>query len=250
MYSQFFARHYDTLTANVNYPTRARYFSKLIRRHTGKKAKLLLDLACGTGSLSWQFARQGYEVIGVDASPDMLSQAAQKAEVFSGVRPPLFLCQRMEKLDLYGTVDACVCALDSINHLPSPQALSEVFDRVGLFLRPAGVFVFDVNTRYKHERILADNTFVYETDQTICLWRNTYLSKNAVVEVSLDFFTPCGQGLYARTGQRFHQRIFTHRQLRTALSAAGFSLLAVYGEDATRPPKRTDQRLVYLAKKQ
>ena len=249
MYSGSFARYYDALTANVNYPARARYFHRLIKKYTGRKPRILLDLACGTGSLSWEFSAMGYEVVGVDASPEMLSAALSKAGEFPGVNLPLFLCQRMEELDLYGSVEACVCALDSLNHLPDLPALRAVFSRVALFLAPGGVFLFDVNTRHKHRDILGNNAFVYQTQGVICTWRNAYHERHGRVDISLDFFTPQGGGLYRRTAEQFSERIFSHRQLHGALKASGLDLLAVRDENRLRLPGKPPQRLVYAAKK-
>ena len=247
MYNHSFARHYDALSANVNYPARARYFRALIRKHTRRRVQTLLDLACGTGSLSWQLSGMGYEVIGVDSSPEMLACAQAKGESFPGVQPPLFLCQTMQNLDMYGTIDACICALDSINHLPDASALKAVFDGVSLFLAPSGVFLFDVNTRHKHENVLGSNAFVYETAEVVCVWRNAYYEKNARVEVALDFFEQQESGLYRRGSERFSERIFTYRQLRKTLSQAGLRLLAVYGEGTLRPPSKSAERVVYAA---
>ena len=253
MYNSAFARYYDAFTANVNYPARARYFDRLIKK-AGKShgGNILLDLACGTGSLSWRFAAMGYQVIGVDSSPDMLAVAAAKAgEIVlpDGAVPPLFLCQTMQELDLYGSIDACVCALDSINHLPGYPALKAVFARVALFLAPGGVFAFDVNTRHKHKNILADNAFVYKSGGVVCLWQNAYNPKDCSVDIALDFFTPQADGLYRRETQRFSECVFTHRQLCGALGGAGLKLLAVYEENTLRPPGKQAQRVVYLAQK-
>ena len=109
---------YDGLTYDVDYSAWADYVEKHFARR-GLPGRTVLDLACGTGSLTWELARRGYEMIGVDRSPDMLARAAEKDGGGAAVRP-LFLCQSMEKLDLYGTVDACVCCLDSVNYVPSP----------------------------------------------------------------------------------------------------------------------------------
>ena len=247
MYNYALARHYDALTANVNYPARARYFHKLLGKYSDRPPRILLDLACGTGSLSWEFSGMGYEVIGVDASTEMLSVAHVKAERHPHTERPLFLCQRMEELDLYGSVDACVCALDSVNHLPDTAALRAVFARVSLFLAPGGVFLFDVNTRYKHAAVLGNKAFVYETDGVVCVWRNAYHDKQGRVDISLDFFGPVGKGMYRRSSEYLSERIFTHRQLCTALDAAGLEMLAAHSE-RTRPGKPA-QRIVYAAGK-
>ena len=249
MYNHTFARYYDRLTTNINYPAWARYYHRLIER-AGGGGGILLDLACGTGGFSLELARLGYDVIGVDASPDMLSLAAEKAGRLPGISPPTFLCQKMERLNLYGTIDACVCALDSINHLPDTRALQQAFARVGLFLAPGGVFVFDVNTHHKHKNVLAGNTFVYETGDLLCLWRNDYTPKNSRVDVSLDFFTRGEGGLYQRSSESFSERIFSHRTLCGALKAADLRLIAIFGENSLSPPRKDTERVIYLAEKQ
>ena len=138
---------YDEFTEDVSYPRWADFFEKLFTVHN-TEVKSILDLACGTGTLSFIFAERGYEVIGVDASPDMLSCATSEP-CPDGAIPPLFLCQEMEELDLYGTVDAAVSSLDSINYLDGPEALDATLSRRKFFINPHGLFLFDVNTEYK-----------------------------------------------------------------------------------------------------
>jgi len=249
MYNAAFARHYDALTANVNYGLRARYFHAAIKKYSRRKVRILLDLACGTGSMSWRFSNAGYDVIGVDCSPEMLAVAVAKGRRFPRAKPPLFLCQAMQELDLYGTVDACICTLDSINHLPDTAALKAVFDRVSLFLAPGGAFLFDVNTSYKHRNILGNNTFVYETENVVCLWRNTFHKQGGKVEVSLDFFERQASGAHTRSTEQFCERIFTHRQLSEALAQAKLKLIAVHEEGGFDKPCKNSQRLVYIAQK-
>lgn len=240
-----FAQYYDALTRNVDYRGRASYFDALIRRHSDRAGEgLLLDLACGTGSLSVELAALGYEVIGVDGSPDMLSVAARKAR-----GDILFLCQPMTALDLYGTVDVTVCALDSLNHLPDEAALDRTFAGVSLFTSPGGLFLFDVNTAYKHREILADNAYIYEPDGLFCCWRNAYRPADGSVEIALDFFERLPGGAYRRSGERFWERVFPPEILRDSLEKNGLRLLAVYGDDSFAPPGETTQRAVYVAAK-
>ena len=164
-----FASFYDELTDNISYPARAAYFDSIIRRWC-PKASILLDLACGTGTLSIELARLGYDVVGTDGSEQMLSEAMQnKARALYGedfereepsdpsIERLLFLCQPMQQLDMYGTIDAAVCALDSLNHITDPAVVQKVFDRVSLFMNPGAVFVFDVNSVYKHREVLGNN---------------------------------------------------------------------------------------------
>ena len=164
-----FAAVYDSLTFNVDYEKRAQYITEILKQNNITDG-LLLDLACGTGSLSVEFAKRGYEVIATDASQDMLMEAQSKA--FSEDHGIMFLCQKMEETDLYGTVGAVVCSLDSINHLSSYEDLKKTFSTLKNFVDDGGVMVFDVNTLYKHQKILGNNTFVYDEKDVYCVWQN------------------------------------------------------------------------------
>ena len=198
-----FAAFYDRLTDDVGYPQRAEYIAGLLAEH-GVQTGMVLDLACGTGSLTLELSRRGYEMIGVDASPDMLCAAQEKcAQAGAEV---LFLCQPMEALNLYGTVNAAVCTLDSLNHITDLDTLREVFRRVALFLEPGGVFVFDVNTPYKHRQVLGDHTFVYDLEGLYCVWQNAYCAEDASVEILLDFFEEEAGGSYTRYGEQFTEQ--------------------------------------------
>lgn len=241
-----FAQYYDALTGNVDYRGRASYFDALIRRHSGHEAGgLLLDLACGTGSLSLELTALGYEVIGVDASPDMLAVAMDKM-AGSGT---LLLCQAMTELDLYGTVDYTICALDSLNHLPNEQTLAKTFAGVSLFTNPGGLFLFDINTAYKHREVLADNAYIYELDELFCCWRNAWQTADDRVEIALDFFERLPGGLWRRSSEHFCERIFSHEVIQKQLVHSGMELLGIYGDDSFDPPGQKTQRVVYVAKK-
>jgi len=236
-----FARYYDALTANVQYKSRAVYFDGLIKKHI-PDAKLLLDLACGTGSLSFEMSSLGYDIIGVDASPDMLSVAAQKNVCEPRV---LFLNQAMQDLELYGTVDAAICALDSLNHL-TPDELSKTLERLRLFIAPGGVFIFDVNTEYKHREVLAGSCFVYELDDLYCIWQSGLL-KDASIEITLDFFERSHDGSYIRHREQFCEYLHEDARLRESLTYAGFKILDVFEADTQNPPGPKSERIVYVA---
>lgn len=242
-----FAQYYDRLTGNVSYPVRAEYFLRLID-HFGGQRGILLDLACGTGSLSVEFARAGLEVIGVDQSGEMLAEAQSKA--FSAGQDILFLCQRMQDLDLYGTVDVCVCALDSINHLTELEQVQRAFDRVSLFLNPGGLFLFDLNTPYKHREVLGQNTFVYDEEEVYCVWQNFYEEQTGIVEIQLDFFAyDADSGAYYRNTESFLERAYAHEQIVRMLERAGLSLAGYYASDSFGAPDDKTQRIVYAARK-
>lgn len=240
-----FSRFYDRLTENVQYPVRARYFDEIIRRWSQRSVELLLDLACGTGSLSLEMVNLGYDTIGVDGSAEMLSLAMEKK--VNRQADILFLCQDMEQLDLYGTVDAAICALDSLNHITDPKAVQRVFDRVSLFLAPGGVFVFDVNSPYKHREILAGHTFVYDCGDLYCVWQNS-CTDGETVDISLDIFAQEDEdGGFWRYSEAFAERAYSHEQIMEFLQKSGMELLAVYGDDTWEPPAETAQRLIYVA---
>ena len=157
----FLAGCYDEFTTDVDYAAWAEYIQRHFER-AGLPGSTVLDLACGTGSLTRELSLRGYEMIGVDLSPDMLAQAAEKNRDAEGIAP-IFLCQSMDQLDLYGTIDACVCCLDSINYVTDPKKLRRAFQRVHLFLMPGGLFLFDVNTPAKLEG-LDGQVFLDETE--------------------------------------------------------------------------------------
>ncbi len=240
-----FAKYYDQLTQNVDYEKRADYFELLMKRH-GNGNKLLLDLACGTGSLSIQLAQRGYDVIGVDGSNEMLSRAIEKTPEQLGVQ---YLCQQMQHIDMYGTIDACICALDSVNHITSEKTLLRCFERVALFLDPAGVFIFDANTQYKHEQVLADNAFVYDCDDVYCVWQNAYQQSSRTTTIRLDFFERLQTGEYYRSTEQFSERAYTLTELTDLLLLANLHVVACYGDDTLNSVEENTQRMIVVAKK-
>lgn len=242
-----FSEFYDALTANVSYDTVSQVLSSLLTRY-GKSRGLLLDLACGTGSVSVRLAKKGYEVIGVDLSPEMLSEAQNKA--YSAGQNILFLCQNMTALDLYGTVDAAVCTLDGLCHLPDEESVFAALQKVSLFMNPGGVFLFDVNSVYKHRAVLGNNTFVYDTDDVYCVWQNTLLSDGVTVQMDLDFFEPVSDaGDYVRQSERFTERAYPRETLEAMLKKAGFTVLDVFDGYSGKPAHDTSERLLFAVRK-
>ncbi|MBR6549057.1 MAG: class I SAM-dependent methyltransferase [Clostridia bacterium] len=158
----------------------------------------------------------------------------------------LFLCQDMRQLDLYGTVDTAVCMLDSLSHILHTEDLREIFRRLGLFIAPDGLLLFDVNTPYKHERVLGNNTFVYDTPDVYCVWQNQ--TEGLTTHMTLDLFVPRG-GNYARTTEQIRERAYTKQEIEQA-ACGKFTLLAVYDDMTFEQPKEQSQRLIYVMKKQ
>ena len=238
-----FARYYDALTANVDYAGRAAYLAKLLEK-LNHAPGLTLDLACGTGSLTLELHKLGFDVYGVDGSYAMLCEAKDKA--YDLEADVLFLCQKMQTLDLYGTVDTVFCSLDSINHLPGPDAVLDTFKRVAFFMNDDGWFVFDVNTPYKHESVLSNNTLVYDLADIYCVWQNTYNPQDRSVAISLDFFEKMGK-TYTRSSERFSEQVYTPEEITEMLEKAGFDQIQIFGDLSFEPPKDTEQRLIFAA---
>ncbi|MDR1928332.1 MAG: methyltransferase domain-containing protein [Oscillospiraceae bacterium] len=235
------ARYYDCFTKNMEYEKRADYLCTLLSNAQVPQGCLVLDLACGTGNYCYALLERGYDVIGVDRSLEMLAVALEKAEQ-KNIAPPLLLCQSLEELDLYGTAKAAVCLTDSINHITQPAKLQRFFKRLSLFLEPGGVFLFDFNTQYKQEKILANNTFVYENEAAgaFCVWQNSWLPEERQTEIHMDLFTREGEG-YRRSQEAFAQRVYAPAALERMLRRAGFRLEGIYDE-LTLLPLRTDSQ--------
>lgn len=238
-----FAEFYDSLTANIDYKEIAGYYDRLNEKFGGIRG-ILLDLACGTGSLSVIFSEMGYDVIGTDISPEMLSIAVSKQH--EGIE---YLCQSMTELDMFGTIDGTVCSLDSINHLDSIEEVKQTFEKVSLFSNKGALFMFDVNTPYKHEYVLADNTFVYDMDEVYCVWQNEYMGEGRT-DIYLDFFAEDKEsGMYDRYSDDFSETAYPAEIIRELLINAGFEVCACYEYLTENEPTETSEKLTFVARK-
>ena len=241
-----FAYYYDVLTENVDYESRCDYIYNLLADN-GVSKGILLDLACGTGSLSMLLGEKGYEVIGVDASEEMLSVAQEKK--YESEADVIFLCQKMEELDLFGTINAAVCTLDSINHVTDAEKVREIIRRVSLFMEDKGIFLFDVNTPYKHKEVLGNNTFVYDMDEVYCVWQNE-TDENMLTSVSLDIFERDEEeDTYYKYSEQFRERGYELSVLEELLGENKFELIGIYEEMTTDPVKDNTERAVFVARK-
>ncbi|CDZ24111.1 type 11 methyltransferase [[Clostridium] cellulosi] len=240
-----FAKYYDVLMKDVDYKSRTDYLCEIFKKHS-LCGNSILDLGCGTGAITFELVKKGYDVIGVDQSEQMLSQAAEKSNGISN--NPIFICQDMRNLDLYGTVSAAVCVLDGINHLTSAASVKAAFSRIALFLEKGGLFVFDLNTPFKMETILGNNAFVYDYDDIFCVWQNFYNKKTRLCNFELTFFE-YDSGHYNRFDESFSERAYTTRQIKSWLFESGLSLEAVYDDLSFDNPKDNSERLIYVARK-
>lgn len=236
-----FSAFYDLLMQDVDYAARAEYLLSLFEKFDSRPDSVL-DIACGSGSLCVELVRRGVDVVGVDASADMLAKAVEK------LPQALWLRQDMRELDLYGTVSGAVCVLDSLNHLCRTADVAQVFRRARLFVEPGGLLIFDVNTPYKHREVLADRSFVIEEDNVVCTWRNRYLPRSGEVEMLLDFFVEQADGRYERYMDTVRERAYSERTLRRLLTETGWKTLAVYEDLTELPPEQDSQRTVWVVR--
>ena len=233
------AAWYDALTADIPYGSFADLYEAEFARDGGE-FRLLLDLCCGTGTLTAELARRGYELIAADQSEDMLMRAREKAAALSPA--PLFLCQSAQELDLYGTVDAAVCSLDGINYLPAAE-LGEVFHRLSLFIRPGGLLIFDIKSP-ESLRALDGSVSVDEGDELLCLWRADFDTEENCLVYGMDLFEREG-ALWRRESEEHVEYAHEPAFLFRMLEAQGFAGLRLI-EDG---PQSDEGRLFIRAKR-
>lgn len=214
------ARFYDVLTGDVPYRALAEAYEAYLRR-PGRETMTLLDLCCGTGTLTCLLAGRGHELIGVDASPEMLSVAREKAENTPAAVQPLFLCQEAAELDLYGTVEGAYCSLDGMNYLP-PETLPTLFKRLHLFIEPGGRFAFDIQSP-ERLRILDGETFVDEDEGLLCLWRADFDGEENALVYGVDIFQREKNNLWRRETEEHVEYAHEPEMLRALLERAGFT---------------------------
>jgi len=219
------AHFYDQLTEDVDYTALADHYIRQITKE-GREPELVLDLACGTGHLTRRLAENGHQMIGVDVSPQMLSQAAEQGGNI------LYLQQSLPELDLYGTVDAAVCALDGMNYLP-PTALETALGRIFLFLAPGAVFAFDLNTP---DKLMGQDGAIFcdEREDLLCLWRCAFDPEEGACHYDFDLFTPQGH-LWTRQSETHVEYAYTREEIQCALEKAGFCGISITDDPADMP---------------
>ncbi len=237
-----FASVYDEFMDNVPYEEWAEYLCGLLKEY-GVKDGLVLDLGCGTGSLTELLARKGYDMIGVDNAEDMLQIAMEKRGE-SGL-DILYLLQDMREFELFGTVAAVVSICDSMNYLTEYEDLVETLRLANNYLDPQGVFIFDLNTVHKYRDVIGDNTIAEAREECSFIWNNSYDEESQINEYELTLFIQEEDGLYRRYDENHYQRAYTLDEVRCAVEESGMELVAVY-DAFTREPAREDSERVYV----
>lgn len=237
------AAAYDGLMADGLYRKRADYLERRFRGIAGP-VHSVLDLACGTGTIACLLAERGYDVIATDGSEEMLTEAARKAAGLEPEQQPLFLHQTMPRLCLAEPVDAVVSTLDSLNYLTRAADVKETFRRVGKYLRPGGLFIFDVNSPYKLRR-MDGQMYTDETEDSFCLWRTFFSEKTKICTYCVDLFRLRRDGAWSRSYEEHRERAWEEEELRAWLAEAGFSRVKVTGDLKMLPPRPDEDRLIF-----
>lgn len=233
------ASSYDALMCDGAYRKRAKYLQKLLKK-SAIPVHTVLDLACGTGTISCLLAEAGYQVTATDGSEEMLTQAMMKAGEME--EPPFFLHQSMPKLRLLEPVDAAVSTLDSLNYLTMTKDLQETFKRVYQYLKPGGSFLFDVNSPYKLRR-MDGQMYMDETEESFCVWRTFFSEKQKTCTYQVDLFQLREDGeTWDRDFEEHRERAWSDLELRQFLTDAGFQNIIITGDLTDKPPAEQEDR--------
>lgn len=246
MYESF-ARVYDTFMDNVPYEEWSVYLKELLHRE-GIEDGLVLELGCGTGSMTELLAEAGYDMIGVDNSGEMLEIAMEKKEVSGS--DILYLLQDMREFELYGTVRAVISVCDSLNYITEEEELLEVFRLVNNYLDPQGIFIFDLNTIYKYEELLGDDTIAENREECSFIWENSYFEDEQINEYDLTLFLRQENGQYRKYEETHYQRAYDLNVIKTLIEKAGMKLEAVYDAFTFDEPHTESERVYFVVREQ
>lgn len=241
-----FASYYDLLTSNVDYKLYAKRIDSIVTGHGTPKGRLY-DLACGTASLSFELEKLGYTVTGCDISEQMLTVAMEKK--YQSDSAIMLVRQDITALSLPGKADVFVCSLDALNHLKNLKAVKSVFASVAGYLTDGGLFIFDMNTPYKHREVLKDNAFIHDTDDVFLAWQNEYHDADCSVDITLDFFAPNDRGVYERYTEEFTERAYEQAVIEELLSSCGLTLIGIYDDLSENAPSERTERILHCAEK-
>lgn len=241
---QDFAYLYDALQKDVPYNHFADYYEKVMEKFNNEKG-LCLDLGCGTGNMTMVLDSRGFDMIGVDSSVDMLEVAREKA--CDGERSILYLNQDMTAFELYGTVSTVVSSLDCVNYITDEEALLQVFKLVNNYLDPKGLFIFDINSAYKLEHILGNNTYVSDDEDIFYSWQNSYDKEKKICTFDLTFFEK-DEEVYYRYDETHFERAYTVDEITKLLTKAGLEVVGVYDNLSFNPPNEKSERIFFVAR--
>ena len=252
MIYDFLAPFYDAINAEIDYERWADVIEEIFKKECKARPELVLDLGCGTGRMTLELARRGYDMTGIDLSEDMLSVADCRVRE-AGLSDVLFICGNMASFELYGTVGAITCCLDSVNYLVGDGELDKCLSLVHNYLDPDGLFLFDINTPHKFKNVYGENTYVYEEEDcgnnSFCIWQNCYDEETCVCDFSLTVFEKEeGSEAYSRRDEIQSERCYAKNEIIELLIKNKFEIIGLYSDFNFAPAKDTDERWYVVAR--
>ncbi len=239
-----FAAVYDLFMDNVPYEEWADYVQQILKKNKIEQG-LLLELGCGTGSMTRCLADRGFDMIGIDYSEEMLAIARENSTEDYNI---LYLCQDMREFELYGTVAAVISVCDSMNYLLTEEDLIKVFRLVNNYLDPGGLFIFDLDTEYAYREVLVDNTIAENREEGSFIWENTYYEEEMMNEVNLTLFIPEGDQLYRKYEETHYRKAYSIDTITRLMEEAGMELVAIYDMLTEKKPKKDSERVYIIAR--
>ena len=230
----------------IDYKRFIAFYEEIFKKYN-IEPRLILDLGCGTGNITIPMAEKGYDMIGIDLSVEMLEIAAEKAR--KADKDILFLNQDMSDFELYGTVDAMVCALDGVNYLTEDGQLSDMLSKLHYYLNPGGILIFDINTEYKFRNILDGSTFVYDDNDAYCVWNSEFDQEEGICYFDLNIFTQNPDGTYTRRDEFQEERAYSVEDVKKTVEECNLELLGVYDNLSFNPLTDQSERLFFVVRR-
>ncbi len=247
-YGSALANAYDILNDGIDYQMWADFIEQCIKKFSNIPVSEICETACGTGSMACELARRGYSVTASDISEEMLTAADAKAR--SNDLSVRFVLQDMRHLKMFSEKDIILCMLDSMNYLTRREDMKSAFLSAHSCLKTGGIFIFDLNSKYKFENIYSDNSYILESGDIYCGWENNYNSKTGICDFYLSIFSRCADGKYIRSDEFQREKMYTIRQMTRIINESGFSLCGIFGSfDFIPADENHDERLYFIVKK-
>lgn len=220
------------------------YYKKIFEKFN-INPELILDLGCGTGDITYLFAKENYDMIGIDISYDMLNIAKEN----NSHKNILYLNQDMREFELYGTVDVIYSSLDCINYITDKRDLKKIFKLCNNYLNPDGLFIFDINTEYKYKNVLDNKTYIYDNEEAYLIWQSEYDKKRKMCTFFLDMFYK-EKDSYIRSYEEQEQRAYEVDELIKTAELSGFRILAIYDNLSFKKYNKKSEKVFFVLRKE
>lgn len=245
-----FAALYDMFMDNIPYEEWGQYLVGLLKEYQVDQG-IIAELGCGTGKITELLAMEGYDMIGIDNSEEMLQIAREKLLAYEENdkrKNILYLLQDMREMELYGTVHAVVSICDSLNYITEEEDLLQVFRLVNNYLEPQGLFIFDLNTEYKYSEVMGDRNICENRENASFIWENYYYPVEKINEYDLTIYAEADNGLYERMEENHFQKAYSLDQIQSLLEKAGMEYVTAYDAFSKEAPREDSERIYVIAR--